>query len=580
MSALSSNSGLLGQLPRRSPSQPIPVTLLSGFLGAGKTTLLKRVLQDRGHKMKIAVVVNDMGALNIDADEIKRHKLVQEEAQMVEFHNGCICCTLRGDLLKTIKQLSEEADDGGTPTWDYVVIESTGISEPLPVAQTFVMDVSSCGPMPPPTTSGEDSAAPTSTSPTPSSTDRDGSVETVATESESASDSTSVTAKDFEPLSKYAQLDTLVTVVDLYNVLHILGGDQSAPGERERLVGDEKDNGDKKPTSLYKLLVDQLEFANVILLNKVDLVHPENAEARHRRVMQVGRLVRKFNPDAKVLVPGYKFDFANSSELSSPDKPTTGRLTVSKFKDFDVAQIINTHLFDMQKAQLSAGWIRELQIDLSGVGHTPETEEYGIGSFVWRTDKADPRPFHPTRLALSLKGFGHLLPEDGTKPPEGVFQGVVRSKGQLWLANCNAIQIEFHSVGRHAGLQSAMPFLAAIPRKKWNEGAWRQYMSHTQAGLWHGSIRGFGDRASVLVIIGVGLTAERKKLIIDALNGALLTDAEMAAGKDAFNKDVKDHPWKKFPDHFFNGRAKEMWEIIIPDEEGKENGEQLGRKEP
>ena len=105
-------------------------------------------------------------------------------------------------------------------------------------------------------------------------------------------------------------------------------------------------------------------------------------------------------------------------------------------------------------------------------------------------------------------------------------------------------------------------------------------MSHVQAGLWHGSIRGFGDRASVLVIIGVGLTAERKKIIIDALNGALLTDAEMTAGKDAFNKGVKDHPWKKFPDHFFDGRANEMWEIIIPEEKGKGNAEEIGKKEP
>ena len=165
------------------------------------------------------------------------------------------------------------------------------------------------------------------------------------------------------------------------------------------------DSGNKKPTRCTSCSL--ISFVCKQLPNKYS-IHPESAETRHRKVMQVGRLVRKFNPDAKVLVPGYKFDFTNSSDL---EKPTSGSLTSSKFEDFDVAQIINTHLFDMQKAQLSAGWIREIQLNLSGVGHTPETEEYGIGSFVWRTDKSDPRPFHPTRLALILKGFGHLLPE-------------------------------------------------------------------------------------------------------------------------------------------------------------------------
>ena len=169
--------------PPRKHGERLPVTLLSGFLGAGKTTLLKRILT-AFHGMKIAIVVNDMGALNIDSEDIAKHKFIQEEAQMVEFHNGCICCTLRGDLLKTVKEIAEDVDAEGAPRWEYLVIESTGISEPLPIAQTFVMDVSSCGPP----------QAPTPTVSHGHNHDQ---------------------AISFEPLSKFARLDTLVTVVDL-----------------------------------------------------------------------------------------------------------------------------------------------------------------------------------------------------------------------------------------------------------------------------------------------------------------------------------------------------------------------------
>ena len=199
----------------------------------------------------------------------------------------------------------------------------------------------------------------------------------------------------------------------------------------------------------------------------------------------------------------------------------------------------------------------------SGGGHNPETEEYGIGSFVWRTDYVDPRPFHPERLKSVLKGFGRLPAENGEEPPEGAFVGVVRSKGQLWLANCNAVQVDFHSAGRQITLGSGKPFLAAMPRKYWDAESWGAYMEQLKRGYWNGTLtEGFGDRTSALVIIGL-LSAERKQLIREALQSALLTDKEMLAGTRAFKEHWPDHPWKMLKDPFFNGDVKELWEISV-----------------
>ncbi|MCL5051032.1 MAG: zinc metallochaperone GTPase ZigA [Firmicutes bacterium] len=382
------------------PTSQLPVTVLSGFLSAGKTTLLKHLLTNRD-SLKIALIVNDMSELNIDADSLKQDvELRRADEKLIELSNGCICCTLREDLLT---EVSELANSG---RYDYLIIESTGISEPLPVAETFTFE------------------------------DEQG-----------------------QSLSHVARLDTMVTLVDAANFLHDFEQADALQDRGEHL-------GEDDQRSVSDLLVDQIEFADVIVITKADLVAPA-------QLQRVKGVVQSLNPRAVI----------HTSEH--------GKLNPQ--------HIINTGLFDFERAAQAPGWLRELRGE-----HTPETEEYGISSFVYRAR----RPFNPEK-------FYQFLHQEW---PSG---RLIRSKGFFWLASRPHHAHEWHQAGGIARYGLAGYFWQAIPAKDWPKDEESLQYIHEK---WQ---EPFGDMRQELVFIGQGIDQAD---ICAQLDACLLTDEQLAAG--------------------------------------------------
>jgi G3E family GTPase len=376
----------------------IPVTVLSGFLGAGKTTILNHILNNRAN-MKVAVIVNDMSEVNIDSQLVEQGStLSRTEEKLVQMSNGCICCTLRDDLVKEVTRLAENRQ------FDYLLIEGTGIAEPLPIAQTFSYAFDDLG----------------------------------------------------MDLTRITRLDTMVTVVDALNF------------EKDFMSLDsiaDRDMGEGDVRNIVDLLTDQIEFANVIILNKADKSSPYKLE-------EIKRVIAKLNPDARIIT--------------------------SSFGKVELRDILNTGLFDFVKASQGAGWIKEMTSD-----HVPETDEYGIGSFVYRSRK----PFNMGRFEDFINNKWH--------------GGILRSKGFFWISSQPNDALVWSQAGQMSSIQKAGIWWASFPLKERNQ---HPAFQANEEIIMNGWDKQFGDRHIELVLIGQDMPEQNIRQELDA---CLCSDAEL-----------------------------------------------------
>ncbi|KAH9832821.1 dopamine-responsive protein [Teratosphaeria destructans] len=514
----------------RTPQKSLPVTLLSGFLGSGKTTLLQHILRSE-HGLRIAVIVNDIGAVNVDANLIRNtHILRKTEEKVIALQNGCICCTLRGDLLEELVRLSELAE------FDYIIIESSGISEPEQVAETFdkrladqIEAMGDAGP------EGLDK-------------------ETLATLRR---------IKDEGGLEKFARLDTTCTVIDAFTIFHDFETADLLSTRRDDVTPEDE-------RTVSDLMVDQIEFADVIVLNKVDMV---DAKTRKR----IRDLIEKLNHRAKVIETNYS--------------------------KVDVKEIVNTGMFDLERAQTGYGWLQDLHAmtlrQVNGknmVTPKPETEEYNVRNFVYTRQ----RPFHPRRLfALIYDKFilQHEADEEeededaemqdeenddeemeddeegeeeeeeeedpldippndtilANKRANPLFARLFRSKGEIWLATRPNRAGEWSQAGAMLTLTGGRPWFAVTPKEEWETG-----VPEIDKLVAHDMIAGgvYGDRRQELVFIGEALDIQGIEAALDA---CLLDDAEwekfrkvMEGGHGANNIDPEE----------VEGKVQELNEIF------------------
>ena len=397
-------------------SNRLPVTVLSGFLGAGKTTVLSHILNNRENK-KVAVIVNDMSEINIDASLVENEvSLNHSEEKLVEMSNGCICCTLREDLLIEINKLAEEKK------FDYLVIESTGISEPLPVAETFTFE------------------------------DENG-----------------------VSLSDAANLDTMVTVVDAVNFVKDYE-------EAKYLQETGESLGEDDERSVADLLVDQIEFADVILISKTDLVEDKDID-------KLKAIIKTLNTQAEII----------------PIKE--GNVEIDK--------VLNTGLFDFAKAKEAPGWLKEMRGE-----HIPETEEYGISSFTYTAR----RPFLPEKFY----NFLHSTEKYGK---------LIRSKGFFWLGSRLEYAGQWSQAGGIARYGFAGMFWRSVPKQDWPTD------EQTLASIKANWVEPFGDMRQELVFIGQGLD---ESAIKKALDECLVSEDDMLKGEEFWtNLDDPFPPWQE-----------------------------------